>query len=364
MHAAPLAVHRIERDFRRMILRMSALSAARPFLRILMLAVVVGVAAWLAASHVTVLVAAENWLLDFRAAAFSPTLPPEDRIVVLAISEETLATLPQRSPIDRGFLAGIVADLRRKGVRAIGMDLLIDRPTRLEADNALRDALHAEGDAIVVGMAGGKDGLTPQQLEFQTAFLDGLAAGSVAIGVDAVDGVARRLPDDGLAAVLAGSLGAPRLRPGQLIAWRGSPTAEPPPFRIYPAEFTATLPDEWIRGKVALIGVDLPSADRYPTPFRTTLGPSGGMLPGVMLHAHFLSQMLDGRQVFTTGGATDLALTMLFGAVGAGIAAASWRARTKVGLVLLGCALALVSSVLGFRLAGLTLPWWRRLSPS
>src|SRR5262249_38197487 len=143
------------------------------------------------------------------------------------------------SPVDRGFLAGMIANLQSKGVRAIGMDLLIDRPSQPEADSALRTALRDEGALIVVGMAGANDGLTPKQVEFQTAFLDGISSGSVAIAVDPVDGVARRLPENGLAATLAGRLRATLPAPGDLIAWRGPPSQEAPPFRIYPAQFVA-----------------------------------------------------------------------------------------------------------------------------
>ena len=68
----------------------------------------------------------------FQAAAFhllAPVRPPHPRIVLIGIGDGTLDAFPYRSPVDRGFLAGLVEALAGAGVAAIGLDLLLDQPT-------------------------------------------------------------------------------------------------------------------------------------------------------------------------------------------------------------------------------------------
>ncbi len=43
--------------------------------------------------------------------------------------EETLSAFPYRSPIDRAFLASVIDALARSGVAAVGLDVVLDRPT-------------------------------------------------------------------------------------------------------------------------------------------------------------------------------------------------------------------------------------------
>jgi adenylate cyclase len=72
-------------------------------------------------------------------------LGPEGRsasdVVVVGITEETLSAFPYRSPIDRAFLASVIDTLARSGVRAVGLDVVLDRPTEPAKDAALRRAL-------------------------------------------------------------------------------------------------------------------------------------------------------------------------------------------------------------------------------
>src|SRR5690242_9909410 len=68
----------------------------------------------------------------FEAASFraiGPRQPTDSRVAIAAITEGTLAGLPYRSPIDRQFLASLINQLADDGVAAIGLDVLLDRPT-------------------------------------------------------------------------------------------------------------------------------------------------------------------------------------------------------------------------------------------
>src|SRR5690242_17105819 len=95
------------------------------------------------------LAGAERLLEALAFRLFAPSRPPSDRIAIIGITEETLLRLPYRSPIDHGFLARLIDDLAAAEPAAIGLDILIDRPTEAEKDDALRDALHRAAGKLV-----------------------------------------------------------------------------------------------------------------------------------------------------------------------------------------------------------------------
>lgn len=71
----------------------------------------------------------ESWLSDFRSAAYSPKVPQNKDIVIISVTEETLATLRTRSPIDRKFLMDLLNYLYKVVVKAVGLDILFNQPT-------------------------------------------------------------------------------------------------------------------------------------------------------------------------------------------------------------------------------------------
>ena len=79
---------------------------------------------------------------DLLVAFLAPAEPQHRGVAVVAIDEDTLAAAACRSPIDRFLLAGIVERLASAGVRAIGLDVLLDQPTNPEADARLGAACY------------------------------------------------------------------------------------------------------------------------------------------------------------------------------------------------------------------------------
>ena len=61
----------------------------------------------------------ENVALDIRMAAFQPLVPQSKDVVIAAITEDTVAQFPYRSPVDRAFLAELIQTLDRKGAKVI-----------------------------------------------------------------------------------------------------------------------------------------------------------------------------------------------------------------------------------------------------
>ena len=91
--------------------------------------------------HVAFTAVAENWAADSRATLFAVASPPHPQVVVLAITEDTLALFPYRFPVDRGFLAGLVDSLGAVGAKAVGFDILFDQATEPAKDQAFRAAV-------------------------------------------------------------------------------------------------------------------------------------------------------------------------------------------------------------------------------
>lgn len=248
---------------------------------------------------------AESWLEDLRVSLLAPAEPQDPDIIVVAITEDTLAGLPYRSPVDRGFIADLVEWLDSAGVRAIGIDMLFDQPTESAKDNRLREVLLAAKAPIVVAWADAADQLTESQTAFLSAYMEGVDRGFANLMTDQYQGAVRWIypgrERDGkmtlglVGAVLAAIGIEPPDRPITL-AYRPPPEPGASSFRIFPAHALKLLPKAWFAGKIVLIGPVLPQIDRHRTPRLGENPWTGANTPGVVIHAHALAQLLDGRK--------------------------------------------------------------------
>ncbi len=121
---------------------------------------------------------AENWLADFRTVVLQHSSAQSENLVILTITEETLARLPYRSPVDRRLLQETLIDLESRGVRAVGFDLLFDTATEASRDQAFFTSLQQSKVPLVVAWAEKEDGVTERQLSFLGEHLAGLPRGA------------------------------------------------------------------------------------------------------------------------------------------------------------------------------------------
>jgi class 3 adenylate cyclase/CHASE2 domain-containing sensor protein len=271
------------------------------------------------------------------------------QIAVIGITEATLATLPYRSPIDRRFLAGLIDDLLAAEPAAIGIDILIDRPTEPEKDTALHDAMRRAGNKLVLITLTPDTQLPPAQRRHLEAFAADLPTGYANLARDRFDDMIRgHAPTDhaigmhSFPAALAAAAGvAPPDMPFE-IEWRPR-VRSGGPFPIYPAETIRLLPKDWLRGKILLVGSLVAGADEH----RTLASAFSDPTFGVEIHAQVLAQILDGRAGSGTGRsaaeATAAAGLALFGAA-AGTTSAGWiliGALAGGALIFAGATLAL-----------------------
>ena len=286
----------------------------------------------------------EDWIADIRLASLTPVEPQHDDIVILAIDEATLATMDYRSPVDREDLAGWVGTLEAKGVRAIGIDILFDQRTEPHKDDMLRAALAAAKIPVVVGWANETLNLTPDQLAFQRQYLDGLTAGHVHIGKDAF-GTTRWIPGPApdrseaseavrlsLVATIAQALGV-ATPPGRFeIAYRGPAPEHKPAFAPYPAHATGFLRPDWLADRIVLIGAVRPLDDRHRTPFSAVPADEPEM-PGVMIHAQALAQLLDRRVARRSEIGLETSIAVVVVLIGMALAFWGGPASVRIGLM-------------------------------
>ena len=248
----------------------------------------------------------ENVLRDVMMVSISPFTRAPPNIVVVAITEQTVAKFPYRSPLDRGFLADIVARIESAHPLVIGIDLLFDQPTEPQKDARLETVIETASVPVVIASASRIDGLTPRQFDYLNAFAPSAKRGLAALLHDNLDGVVRgafpgRQSKEGwtpsFAAAIAASTGISGDRAPKEMAYYRTANSLPFNFPTYPAQAVKLAPLSWFEGKYVLIGLDLQQIDRHPTPFALLSGTETGVLPGVAIHAHALAGLLSGDTV-------------------------------------------------------------------
>jgi adenylate cyclase len=298
-------------------------------------------AATLAVHRLAFLLYAEQFVADLRVSLL-PTEPQHPDVVIVTLTEDTLAMFPYREPVDRGFLADLLHLLESRAPRAIAMDILFDQPTEPGKDERLRQAI--AGATVPLSISYVDDPAIVN--EDQKAFLDGFVPASdralANFSEDPFD-TARwifpgRTTSDGrylygFARSVAAKLGMATPARDIEIAWRGKPPdREALPFRQFPAHTVALLPPEWFRDKVILIGADYSITDRHRTPFAAVYEGAKGFLPGIVIHAHSVAQLLDHRPPYGLGRWGNLAIVCALACLGALIGGIELEVVTRIAL--------------------------------
>lgn len=283
---------------------------------------------------------------DLLKSHFSPTVPPRDDIAIVLITEEMLDAFPVRMPIDRDFLANLLRTIERHEPRAIGLDILLDKPSHPEADRNLLAAM----DALSVPLVMVAVGPTSETGAFEAGMLGERRAASAFMLADSADGVIRSVETEidsapSFSAALARAAGAEPAgnRPGaDRFALFRAESGELP-FRTVPADRLDQIPVEsdWLTGRIVVIGADLPFRDQHATSLR--FSPGNATMPGVAVHAYKLAYLLDGAPRTRAPYVLLLLASLLFAGTGV-LMAIGLRgfALSLAGLVVAGSALGLI----------------------
>ncbi len=293
-----------------------------------LIAAIAALTATLATQHLAFLASLENIAADIRVAAFQSPLQQSKDIAVIAITEDTLSRFAYRSPVDRAFLASLLTQLEAKGAKAIGLDVLLDQPTETAKDALLAKTIRQLKTPLLVSYTNTPGHVTEDQLDYLNQFVPKEFRAAANLATDPFDGAVRWIfpgengpespPSFARKAVsLMDRPMPPATQPA--IAWRAAPDAETPPFPIYPAHAVAALPKEWFENRLLLIGAVLSITDRHRTPMAILYDDARGMMPGILVQAHSISQLLEGRSAERPKGLIVFLFCLLFASIGAGI---------------------------------------------
>lgn len=244
-----------------------------------------------------------------------PQQPHRDIVLVL-ITEETLADLPYVTPIDRGLVARLVKSIDQLGARAIGLDILFDQATEPDKDAALLERFKLTRATLVLGGADERAPLSARRRAWQTAFLGktGREFGFFNLRYDVREATQSHVvrnragpaPDStfkmSFAEALAHASGVKSVPENRRIAWLRAPEGSDT-FVVIDADavlaaaadpngpLTRALEDQF-NGRIVIVGVDMLGRDRHPTPLSAV---EGGDMLGAAIHAQVLAGLIDGR---------------------------------------------------------------------
>lgn len=296
-------------------------------------------------NNIPLVVLAENHLSDIRLASLSPLREQSRQITIVLINDETLANLPYRSPLDRSVIADVLSELESRSVAAIGLNVLFDRPTEKEKDDYLYQRLRSLKVPIVVSKVANVSGFSEAQIKFSEHFVKDIPAGVSLIFRDSLDHTVRasllRFNKDGqshlgFAATLAQVLGVSLPKKNKMtIDYRRGPSASTSPFPILLAHQLAGVPDSVLENRVVLVGTSLGGGRKLRTPFSAVDNSFAGELPGVVVEAHILSQLIDKRSVNHASIQGQILFTLLMAIAGMLLALGAMKLWLKILLSLI-----------------------------
>jgi len=326
--------------------RVSHRSLLRRALILMAVALMATIGATEGIKHIAFLTFVDRFVSDWEIAALSPAEPQDPDIVIVAITEDTLRQFPYRSPIDRHFLSELLKAVVARGPRAIGIDIFFDQPTEPAKDDELRATLLSITVPLVVSYFANDGAKDPSEFAFEDSFVPPPLRVLSTLATDQFDTArwiypGRRIADgtyvNGFARGLAAAIGVTAPVALVPISWHGRPSRNISPFAEYPAELVPSLPAAWLKDKIILIGVDASLTDRHRTPFSTIFEGDEGLLPGVVIDAHSLAQLLEHRAPQEIGDLWNFIIVMLCALIGALLPTlrGPLTARLGAGVVLL-----------------------------
>jgi adenylate cyclase len=259
---------------------------------------------------------------------------PED-VVLVEIDDVTFDELDRSWPFPRSLHARAIHELRRAGARVIAYDIQFTEPTVPRQDNALIGAVDRATGTTAVVLATTEVGQGGQTNVFggdQVVRQAGARAGSSNYVNDS-DGVIRRMPYaveglESFAIVAAEEFEGRRLPAREGFEWidyRGpAGTIESVPFSRL---VEGRVPTELLRDRIVVIGATAPSLqDVHPTPMG-----AGAPMSGPEIQANSIATALAGFPLESAPGWVNVALIVLLGAVGPGLAL--WLGPVRAALL-------------------------------
>ncbi len=320
---------------------------------IVVAAVATAVAA-LAVYQIPLLQNADQFISDAEMSISAAPEQTDNDVVVVGITENTIAAFPYRSPVDRQFLSDLLTKIAGFHPRAIGLDILLDQSTEPGKDALLSKTLRTLPAPLVVSYVDDPK-LEKADGQHYQAFLDSFVPpnlrGYATLGTNNLNVVRWIFPGavasnhkyvPGFARAIAAKLGVKSPSELMPMVWHGQIDRDTPAFREIPAlnvvsvenappAFPDVLLKAWLAGKVVLIGSDLTLVDRHNTPFDAVDNKDLGEMAGVTIQAHAVSQLLRNRHSPAVGWLMNLLIVFVCAALGTQLGATDLSVVSRIG---------------------------------
>ncbi len=318
----------------------------------------------------------ENFTSDLRIATMAPPAQPD--FVIVKMDDAAYAAMREASPchclapINKAWLADVIAALDAKGVRAIGVDYLLDTWDPANDNQEFKDfvARTANVKAPVVAVV---DPAYKPGVDFPIAPHLRYSDARALTRTDYDDVIRRYDPMPGkmpaLSTEVAYAIGVkPFTKPFTIRYRRADPTQKEENAGAigpsYSAAYVAFVPEQQLKGKIAFIGSVTRSAtadsstvkeDMHTTPLRFTKGHHDGT-PGVEVHVHALSQMMAGDMIRQPGLAWSGLLVFAAALGGAAFGRGTSRWWIAVAVIVVTLAAAIGGALAAFKFGAVMLP--------
>jgi adenylate cyclase len=272
----------------------------------------------------------EYWTADWRTVLLADRVADTHPGIVIVLFDPQTFNGEPKAPIPRDVHAQIIRTLDAMGPAAIGLDFYYISPQGPKNDLIFVETLRDAKTPIVLGAVDQHTKtFDDSQKAYQNDFLAqiGRPAGYISLKYDSGQIVRRTfgpleesLYKESFPRLVALAAGAKPIALGASsdtmhIAWLLGPDHNTQPFftvsakELLPGADAARLQElsGRIKGHVVLTGYGMPNADLHDTAL--TVWTDSKML-GVMIHAHVIAQLLDGRYFTDLEGQQRLALLL------------------------------------------------------
>jgi adenylate cyclase len=297
----------------------------------------------------------ENLTSDLRIAMTAP--PAQSDFVIIKVDDTALNAMRESSackclaPMDKNWLGDVIAALDAKGIRAVGVDYLLD----IWASDAEYQAFQEKMNGMRAPVTAVVDPNLKPGVDFPVVRGLRYADARALISTDYDDVVRRYDPKPShmpaLAVDVAHAIGVKTPdKPFDIRYRQPDATAEAENAGAiapsYSAAFVPFLPEQFLKGKIAFIGRvtraatttdETPDEDLHTTPIRFLRGHEGGT-PGVEVHVHALSQMMARDMITVPGFGWVVAAVGLAGLGGAALGRSTQRWWISIGIMVLAIA--------------------------
>jgi len=325
--------------------------------------------------NILVLQSVDNFIQDREITLESARTATDQRVVIVALDENTLSGFSYRSPIDREFLAKLVARIDSAHPRAIGIDVLFDQSTEPKKDADLALVLGSAKSPLVIAYTEEPNNVTPKQLAYLRSFVPDRFRATPDLPRDQYGTVRTVHPGMretsgrylySFERALAAKWGVQSPSHAVPIVWHRP--AEDDKNNYYetsakvvaaysPAAF-ALLGPALFKDKIVLLGSDLSIVDLHRTPFSSVS--DAGNMPGVIVHAYGLSTLLDGAVSPYATWRVNFFIALALAMIGAVLGILNFHLLPRLTALVLILAAYLASSVYlfhyGHLLVGLLAP--------